>query len=363
MILQFKLIEEEDHMHTKSRAMLGVLLVIIALLVGSTVEPVLKAQAGMGAQSSTPLAGYRIYFSEDNAEASRFERSEAGLSRFGGLLQGLGAELFTLEWRDRIPTDADLVVIAGPMWNLSTWRIARLWVYLNSGGRLLLLGDVIGDPASPGLPAASGVFELLWIDMGLRGRDDIIVKEDQQRSGLTQAGAGSSQQQSALSFFASANFTTSNFNASHPITKGLKGEVAFSVARSLEISGTSAPFRVTPLVFSDADYYGETTLPQDARDEQFQYSYDSLVDTPVGALPLAAAIEGLASSTRIVVIGDREFATNGGGIQTSSADSFSFVYPNNVQFMLNAVTWLLDTDPIDLSVAAELSSEPTSALE
>ena len=64
-----------------------------------------------------------------------------GLSRFAGLLSQLGANLFTLEWRTGFPTDADLIVIAGPTTDLAPDQIARLWSYMNNKGRVLLLAN------------------------------------------------------------------------------------------------------------------------------------------------------------------------------------------------------------------------------
>jgi len=57
-------------------------------------------------------------------------------------------------------------------------------------------------------------------------------------------------------------------------------------------------------------------------------------------------MENIASGTRIVLIGDREFATNGGGFETSPPYSGAFLYPGNVRFMLNAIAWLLDAEPV-----------------
>ena len=146
-----------------------------------------------------------------------------------------------------------------------------------------------------------------------------------------------------------AYFTTTSINTTHPITTGIDNELAFFMSRSLQIGVTSSSSRVTPLVFSDTDFYGETTLPEDPGDELFEYTYDDAVDTELGALPLAAAVENTEIGTRIVLIGDREFVTNGVGLKTAPDYSFDYVYPGNVQFILNAITWLLDTDSVEFS--------------
>lgn len=48
----------------------------------------------------------------------------------------------------------------------------------------------------------------------------------------------------------------------------------------------------------------------------------------------------------MVWLSDSDFLTNGGGFTSSPAYSQSFVYPANVQFMLNSVSWLLETDVV-----------------
>jgi hypothetical protein len=336
-------------MHTKSWMILGVVLVITVLL-GTTVSPVAKVQADASAQNASPLSGYRIYFSEANSEASRFDHSENGLSRLGGILQELGAELSTLEWRDSIPAEADLLVIPGPMWNLTGDKIARLWVYLNQGGSILLLADASGDPTYDRLPAGSGFFDLLWVEMGFRGLDDIVVKENAASPASPASGEGEAPlSASGTSFLQSASFTTTNLDTTHPITAGIDHELAFFLARSLEIGATPGSTEVTPLVYAGSDYYGETTLPEDPADATFEFAYDSGVDIEPGELPLAAAIDDKELGAHIVFIGDRDFATNGFGLNTASKFGSDYAYPGNVEFLLNAITWLLDTEPIEIS--------------
>jgi hypothetical protein len=137
-------------------------------------------------------------------------------------------------------------------------------------------------------------------------------------------------------------FTTRNLSQDHPITAGIDTEVAFFGARSVETDTSSADLQVTPLVFSDAEFYGETETQ--IYEADYGGEYDEDADIPPGMLALAAAFENPVSGTRVVVIGDREFATNGGGLQSSPSYSMSFLYPGNAHFLLNAITWLLDAE-------------------
>ncbi len=144
-----------------------------------------------------------------------------------------------------------------------------------------------------------------------------------------------------------SDFTTTNFNTTSPITTGLEGGLAFFTARSLEVDASIQGYQVIPLVFTSEQFYGETDFAQYLNDGSFQFDIGK--DTTRSALPVAAAFKNDTTSARIVIVGDREFATNGAGLQTSPSNSAGFVYPDNARFLLNAVTWLLDQAPVDLA--------------
>ena len=138
------------------------------------------------------------------------------------------------------------------------------------------------------------------------------------------------------------NFTTEQLVAGHSITTGINAELAFFTTRSIELDMSSADLQITPLVFSNGDFYGETTLQVYV--DGYGGEYKEGEDTPRGRLPLAIAFEDPTSDTRIVLLGDREFATNGSGFETSPPYSMGFLHPGNVHFLLNAVAWLLETE-------------------
>ncbi len=126
----------------RKKTLLGLFsLILIIALIGVSIPPTSRVQANNVLQGIPPLNGYQIYFTESLGEASRFDRNDTGLSRLSGLLELLGAEQYTLEWRTGIPEDADLLVIASPTKALGGDQIAWLWAYLQNGGRLLLLAE------------------------------------------------------------------------------------------------------------------------------------------------------------------------------------------------------------------------------
>jgi hypothetical protein len=304
-------------------------LLVMALVAGTSAPSVPTVRADNLLQGIPGLDGKRVYFTQSDNEASRFDRSDTGLSRLASLVQILGAELFTLEWQNGVPSDADLIVIAGPT-RESQAEIAWLWSYLQNGGRLLLLVDPLYRVHS----AQRGLFELTWAEMGFRARDDIVVTEGPMqvfRPAPERTREGTPTSTPAPSFEAPSLITdfTAVDLAQHPITTDIEHGLTFFGTRSLEVDETD---------FQDyLNGYGA------------EYNIDD--DTVRTAQTLAVAIENTATEARIVLIGDREFATNGGGLQTSPPYSPSFLYPDNVRFLLNAIAWLMEADgePIELS--------------
>lgn len=334
-------------------------LLLLAAIIGASALPPARVQADTTLQGVPRLDGYNIYFSEAFGEASRFDRSGAGVSRFAGLLQMLGANLYTLEWRTGIPADADLLVIPGPVNDIGPDQTAWLWAYLQNGGRLLL----IAEPLVQGyrsMPFDKGLLQLMWTDMGLRGRNDVVVIEGDLRDVMlpTEESAEGEPTPEAPAPVAMpalvAAFTTGALNSASAIADGVSGDLAFFVARSLEVDETLRDATVTTLISSPENFYGETAYAGYLENGVVEYNIGT--DTTRSALALAASFEKPGTGTRVVLIGDREFATNTHGFQTSPPYSSAFLYPGNVRFMLNAVAWLLGAEPL----ADELSFPPAA---
>lgn len=296
------------------------------------------------ADTMPSLDGLNIYFAEANREISQFDRTAAGMSRFSGLLRLLGANLFTLEWRSGIPRDADLIVIAGSAQDLSANQVARLWAYFNDGGRLLLLVNAsLNDGRIIAFPENRSFFELAFADLGLQARDVVLVNNEAVALPTVPTDDDDASDQP----IALEAFTTNIINAQHPIFANLADrndlEFFFSTARPLQIDGSLQDFEITPLLFSTETVYGESDLRAFSLDGVLEYNIGD--DVAPGRLILAAAYENQQNNARMVLIGDSDIVRNGAGFVTSPEYSASFVYPDNVRFMLNVTTWLLESAP------------------
>lgn len=294
-------------------------------------------------QEMDSLEGKNIYFAESNGENSRFNRSPVGISRFGDLLIRAGANVFTLEWRNGIPEDADLVIIPGSTVPFTPDQMARLWAYVRNGGRLLMLAE----PLQRALIRDSGFFQLTWPELGLRALDNVVVTERENLPLAESTAEADSEPVVVENPELVSTFTTRDLDAEHPITSGLRGDVIFFTARPLDLDTSSEAGTLTPLIFSDPVFYGETAYAQYVAGEPAAYNIGT--DLTRSALPLALAFEDNELGGRIVLFGDVDFAVNGAGLQTSPSYTGAFVFPNNARVLLRSVSWLVDTEAPEMT--------------
>ena len=328
--------------------LLMVMSVSMFLFIAASISPQETAEAAPLLQSLPSLEGVNIYFTETNGEASRFNQLEPGLSRFAGFLRRQGANLYTLEWRTRFPTDADMIVVAGPATDFSPDQTARLWAYMSNGGSLLLLANpVVETERGNAWLSNSGLFSLMWSDLNVRGRNDVVLTESMP---LAEQEAESTAEPGASTNAPITRFSAANLSTDHPITQALTDPIAFFTARSIQFDSSLRDYNVVPLVTSDSEFYGENQYDEYLTTQLIAYNIGEESaggDTARGPQTLAVAIENPANGMKVVLVGDRDIATNGNGFQTSPAGSASFLHPTNVQFMMNAAAWLLETELVE----------------
>lgn len=256
-----------------------------------------------------------VHFIQGHGERSPhdFDR-HSGYSRIAARLrdENLDVDVLNLGEARAVPNHCALMIVAGPAKEFAPFEIALVRDYLDRKGRLLLLLDA---------RTRTGL-EPLLMDWGAVLGSDIVVDESRTLSGR--------------------ELHVSTYPG-HPITAPIQNlATVFFLPRSIRArpvtAGGDKPV-LADLATCSAAGWAEFD-PDDAA-----VHFDPQVDIP-GPVAVAVAIErgpvpGVhvqIRPTRLVVIGDSDFAANGG------------LMGANGDFFLNAVNWLLDREELlDLS--------------
>lgn len=95
----------------------------------------------------------KIYFTAGNGELNpndSTETSQRGIGVFSGRVKDLGmtVETFDPQAVAKVPDDADLVIVAGPQQPFSQAALQSMTDYLNRGGRMILMADLVTNPVT-----------------------------------------------------------------------------------------------------------------------------------------------------------------------------------------------------------------------
>lgn len=283
-------------------------------------EPLLKAFKGEQEFTAAILTvtqerSPKVVFTKGHGERPVAGRVRDGLERFVDLLKQDNCTVG--EWDSledqKVPDGTDLVVVAGPRTGFTFPETDALLAYLAEGGRALLLLDPEFAPGPGNRMAELGLGPVLeaW---GIRLGDDIVVDP-----------------RNALPLMGPETVVARSFR-SHPVTKLLEGlPVVFPVVRSV---GLAEPLpegvKAQVLIETSPDGWGETNLA----DLETRVEKD---DRDVaGPVPLAVAVEAADDrKTRLVVVGDADFAASGGIANAA-----------NLYLVTSAVNWLLERESL-----------------
>jgi hypothetical protein len=217
-----------------------------------------------------------------------------------------------------------VLVVAAPLRRFTREEVHAVGQYLGQGGRVLFLVEPNTDTALDDLLAEWGVRP---------GADRVVERSGTGRGAFDTTGLGGG--------FGWGEIHVTQYGG-HAITRGLEGWVTtFYGARSVAAADDPAAVptppadrtdkpRVTVLAWSSADTWAESDFDQDPP------QFDAAFDRP-GPVPVALCVERGSSAgidvqiraTRLVVVGDGEFACNG-HLSGANADLF-----------MNAFHWLL----------------------
>ena len=280
-----------------------------------------------------------VYFIEGHGEKAHTNPDRDGYSSVSAALglDNFAVESLVLAQQPAVPDNATVVVVAGPQTDLLPSELEALRIYLNRGGKLLVLID---PPITNDTPVPNGLFGLAreWgIDVGT----DVVVDA----SGVGQL------------FGADASVPVAANYPFHPITDRFNLLTAYPLARSVSaVSGNPDGRVAEPFIETSAQSWveanidglatGQVEMNEEAGDRPGPITIGMAVSVPA-PLPETASVEteeveapadGTSvenedppppPETRLVVIGDSDFASNATvGIQ------------GNRDMFLNTVNWL-----------------------
>ena len=246
-----------------------------------------------------------VYFLTGHGELDLADTGQTGLSQLKSSLESknYGVKALNLLVEGEVPGDASVVVAAAPRTQLSEQELQLLNEYLTGGGSLITMLEPSAVTQLD--PADDSLNNYLRENWGVSARNDFVVD------------LGSSLFSVGLSF----SYGT------HPITERVSSFLTqFPSARSIELSESVDPARTaTQLVLTSERSWGETDFAAIVAGSSIQF--DEQIET-AGPLALAAALEDSQLGARLVVIGDDDFASNGG-----------FFAGGNGDLIVNSVDW------------------------
>lgn len=248
----------------------------------------------------------KVYFTTGHGERSPDQSDGNGYSQMKSLLErdNYVVEVLNLQTiTDTLPTDADVIIVAGPQVAFAGEEAQLLQDYLADRGKLMVMAD----------PGVETGLESLMGDLGVELAQNVVVDPVQ-------------------SFFGDPLTPLVTQFQFHTITKDLGGlTVFFPLSRSVSRTGeVPEGVSVTDLMQTSSQSWGETNL----EGQQAQPDADDLP----GPLTLAVAITG-AESARVAVFGDSDFVSN--GILGQVRGNFG-----NPDLFRNTVNWLTESEEL-----------------
>ena len=264
----------------------------------------------------------RVYFLSGHGEKDPTNTERTGYSSMIDALRrdNYQWEKLVLAQTNMIPENATVLVIAGPRTDLLEGEVGLIREYLQKrAGKLL----VMLDPPEPGgggqMPLLTGLLREWSIEPG----NNIVIDA----SGVGRL------------FGADASVPVAASYPPHAITTGFELLTAFPLARSMSAAEKPADGRTPQVVIetsprswaeTDLAAEGQVEMNADKGDKQGPVSIAVAVSVPAEA-GAAEQKEGETEKpeTRIVAVGDSDFATNAAlGIQ------------GNADLFMNTVAWL-----------------------
>jgi ABC-type uncharacterized transport system involved in gliding motility auxiliary subunit len=267
----------------------------------------------------------KVYFVQGHGEKDPANSERTGYNGIAQALQrdNFGFDKLVLAQAGDVPADASVVVVAGPRIDLYPQEIVAIRKYLDKGGKMLLMID---PPDKSDSPPFAGLQSLVT-EWGFQVGNNIVVDA----SGMGQLiGADASVP-------VAANYPQ------HPITERFNFLTAYPLARSVSPIPGGTSLR-TPQTFietsprswaeTDIDKFlktGEVELDEKKGDKKGPVSIGAAVSAVAANAPAPAAgdADQRKPETRVVVVGDSDFAAN-----------YALNIQGNKDLFLNTINWL-----------------------
>jgi len=275
-----------------------------------------------------------VYFDLSLGELDPLDNTANGLSLVNSLMQEnglvtqpIGVEALAAAGQS-MPQDASALILARPRQQPSEGAIAVINNYLQNGGSLLILADT----QSPFMIDGSPFNAYLWENYGLRMLDAVVV--DPASSGETE-----------LDIISAAIFD-SQISAGINPQNDPDSATQFRIARPIDINN-DPPVPNGRIIMSSEASYAETNL--DALFQNNDYAPDPGEDLPGPFTTVAFADDRADSGSRVLLIGDSDFITNG---QISSPLGNAFLF-------MDGIGWLTDfSTQVEFTPQARVTNIP-----
>ena len=254
---------------------------------------------------------YNLYFLQGHGEAS-LAATEGGFSQAIQSIEARGYQVESLNLinNQKIPDDADLIVVAGATKKLFPAEINSLQQYLNNGGDLLLML----------VPNIQSGLDSLLQEWGIESDDRLIIDA---------SGKGN------ILGLGPAALIINNYGE-HPITNDFRDGISiFPESRPLKVIEREA-IQSTPLIITSEKTWAESNLTTE------EITFNPQEDLP-GPLNIAIALSrDRPTRSRMVVFGSTMFASNGWLEQQLNKD-----------ILINSINWLLTENTADVLVFSQ----------
>jgi ABC-type uncharacterized transport system involved in gliding motility auxiliary subunit len=266
----------------------------------------------------------KVYFTQGHGEKDTGSAERDG---YNAIAKALGGENYTVDklviaQQGAVPDDASVVIVAGPRSDFFQPEIDALKKYLDKGGKLLLELD---PPEKADAPPLTNLIALAH-DWGVQVGNNVVVDV----SGMGRLIGTDASVPIAANYPSHAITQRFNFITAYPLAReaspvsgGVNGHTAQSFVESSPRSWAETDIKSLLTT-------GQVSLDESKGDKKGPIALASAVSAPVAsATPAKPGDDGPKPETRVVVVGDSDFAENGVlGVQ------------GNRDLFMNIVGWL-----------------------